>query len=114
MVSPPAPAPLNCRWPLLSLALLAAPAAHAQSLAGLQQAAIRCFNGTTPADCSAAMGLSHQLKTRADAETELRCYTALLGLESRLSLSMQGHGSIDRDHRSLKVTIFECSGLNPS
>ena len=114
MVSPPAPAPLNCRWPLLSLALLAAPAAHAQSLAGLQQAAIRCFNGTTPADCSAAMGLSHQLKTRADAETELRCYTALLGLESRLSLSMQGHGSIDLYHRSLKETIFECRGLNPS
>ena len=64
---------------------------------------------------SAAMGLSHQLKNRADATTELRCYTALLGLESRLSLSMQGHGSsIERDHRSLKETIFECRGLNPS
>ncbi len=114
MVNLPAPPPLNCRWSLLSLAVLAAPAAHAQSMAGLQQAAIRCFNGTARADCSTAMGLSHQLKNRADAATELRCYTALLGLESRLSLTMQGNGSIDRDHLSLKETIFECRALNPT
>jgi hypothetical protein len=117
MVSSPAHPPLNCRWPLplgiLSLALLATQAAQAQSLMGLQQAAIRCLNGTSRADCSAALGTSHQLKNRADAANELRCYTALLGLESRLSMAMQGSGSVARDHSSLKETIFECRALNP-
>ena len=67
-----------------------------------------------PADCSAAMGISHQLKNRADDANQLRCYTALLGLESRLSMAMQGTGSLDRDHSSLKETFFECQALNPT
>lgn len=115
MLRSSADAPLNRRW-LLLFALLAAPAAQAQSqsLLSLQQAAMRCFNGGSRADCSAAMGTSHQLKNRADAANQLRCYTALLGLESRLSMAMQGTGSLDRDHSSLKETFFECQALNPS
>ena len=113
MLHSSADAQLNRRW-LLLFALLAAPAAQAQSLLSLQQAAMRCFNGGSRADCSAAMGISHQLKNRADDANQLRCYTALLGLESRLSMAMQGTGSLDRDHSSLKETFFECQALNPS
>jgi hypothetical protein len=29
-------------------------------------------------------------------------------------MAMQGTGSLDRDHSSLKETFFECQALNPS
>jgi hypothetical protein len=95
---------------LLSGLVSTGSAVHAQSFLSFQQTARRCFAGDRPS-CRTAMGLSHQLRQRADQKDALRCYTALLGVEAMLNLSLLGDPDQERKERVLQQATQECQAL---
>ena len=95
---------------LVSGMLASGAAVHAQAFASLQQSARRCFEGNRPS-CRTAMGISHQLRERADAKNALRCYTALLGVEAMLNLSLLGDPDQERKDGLLQQSAQECQAL---
>lgn len=70
---------------LLSAALLGSPlAARAQGLVALRSQGWACVQGGPGAACKPFLDATNRLKKRAEADKQLRCYTALLGYEAQV------------------------------
>lgn len=96
---------------LISSVLLIGAAVQGQTLNSLQQTARRCFQGSDRPSCRSAMELSVQLREQADSKNALRCYTALLGVEAMLNLSLFGDRDQARDEQALLQSSQECQAL---
>lgn len=90
-----------------ALALVApTPSAQAASLAALQQRAEQCFRGD--GGCDGIWPLAHQLKQRAEAANQLRCYSALLALEAMVTMAELGAQDPARQREALAESSREC------
>jgi hypothetical protein len=85
--------------------LIAAPG-RAQSLTALQQRLQPCFRDGI--GCNTIWGPSHQLKQRAEAANQLRCYSALLALEAMVTLAELGQRDPGRQAEALQESSREC------
>ncbi len=86
---------------------LASPA-FASPLTNLQLAARRCFESPSAAGCDGVWDLSAQLKQQADSANQLRCYTALLGLEANVAKAKLGRPDPAHEVQALQDTTSYC------
>lgn len=86
---------------------LAIPAV-ASPLTTLQQAARSCFESPSAVRCDGVWDLSDQLKKQADANNQLRCYTALLALEANVSKASLGRPDPIHEAQALQDTTAYC------
>lgn len=89
----------------LLVGLMAAPG-RAQSLTALHQRLQPCFRDGI--GCNTIWGPSHQLKQRAEAANQLRCYSALLALEAMATLAELGQRDPGRQAQALAESSREC------
>lgn len=82
--------------------------ASASPLTTLQQAASQCFRNAANASCKDVWTLSHRLKQQAGKADQLRCYTALLGLEAMVAMAEQGDQDPAQQTAAMQETTREC------
>ncbi|MEY4430902.1 MAG: hypothetical protein RLZZ533_838 [Cyanobacteriota bacterium] len=85
---------MNVRALVMALALLGAPlAGQAQGVSGLRGLSLACVQAGPGLGCKPFLEATNRLKKRAEADKQLRCYTALLGFEAQVMALPVGSGS---------------------
>lgn len=92
----------------LAVLLGLVPPAFASALTSLQQAARRCFESPSAAQCDGVWDLSAQLKQQADRSNQLRCYTAVLALEATVAKARLGRPDPAQQNEALQDTSRDC------
>lgn len=87
---------------------LAGSALAAVPITPLRPALERCLSAPGRDSCRPALELSHRLKQSAEQADQLRCYTALLGLEAVINQAVLGDGNGARQQRMWDETSREC------
>ena len=93
---------------VISAALALGSAAQAVPIQALRAPADQCLQSGAAAVCRQAMERSHRLKQQAENRQELRCYTALLGLEAGLAMAVLGERQPEREQTILNDAQLNC------